>query len=264
AIAEVPYLAKPPVLDGAAHADWPVAPWLVIRQLRDSTGQVTRSWKARLAFNETHLFLAVQAADDSPMVNSAEDPERLFQFGDGFDLFLGIDPDANPDRTEPAPGDVRLVFALANDRPTAMLYRYRTAAGDAGADPVVFTSPVGRTEVAEVRPLADARMEFVRTGDAWMLEAAVPWEALGGAPGRERFVLRGDVGALVSDPNGVTTVTRFYWANKDNVVMSDLPSEARALPALWGEFRFVVPDLGERMLDDLDEGTGIDDLMDDL
>ena len=46
------------------------------------------------------------------------------------------------------------------------------------------------------------------------------------------------MGVLISDPNGLSTITRHFWANRSNVVMSDLPSEARILPALWGEFRF--------------------------
>ena len=175
-----------------------------------------------------------------------------------------VDPKADPKRTEAAPGDVRLVMALVNDQPVAMLYRPRvpgaTSAPGAPSTPGTsaggrtFTSPVGQERVDEVRDItAEIQLRIVRQGGentangSWTLEAAVPWKTLGARDLRESLVLRGDVGALVADPHGTATAMRYYWANKSHVVLSDLPSEARLLPALWGELRFAIPDLIDRV-----------------
>ena len=56
---------------------------------------------------------------------------------------------------------------------------------------------------------------------------AVPVHTRGLAAGVEELaLLRGDVGVLESDPNGVRTVSRLYWSNRAHVVMGDLPAEA--------------------------------------
>jgi hypothetical protein len=103
--------------------------------------------------------------------------------------------------------------------------------------------------VDEIRDISDSiQMRIVRQGGespqgGWTLEASIPWKALGGRDIIKNTILRGDVGALVADPHGVATSARYYWANKTHVVLSDQPSEARILPALWGEFRLVLPEL---------------------
>jgi hypothetical protein len=103
---------------------------------------------------------------------------------------------------------------------------------------VTFTSPVGEVKIDEVRELKTAQVKAARQERAWTLEAAIPWKELG-HPLARNTALRGDVGVLVSDRDGQRTIGRYYWANKSHVVMSDLPSEARVNPSLWGELRFV-------------------------
>jgi len=108
--------------------------------------------------------------------------------------------------------------------------------------------------VDEIRDITtEIRLRILRQGGesanqgSWTIEAAVPWKALGGRELRESVALRGDVGALVADPHGTATAVRYYWANKSHVVLSDQPSEARLLPALWGELRFDLPDILDRV-----------------
>lgn len=59
----------------------------------------------------------------------------------------------------------------------------------------------------------------------------------------------GDLGVLESNPNGQSTIGRYYWANKRQMTMSDQPAEARVLPGLWGEFEFTPSDLVDALLD---------------
>ena len=51
--------------------------------------------------------------------------------------------------------------------------------------------------------------------------------------------LRGDVGILLADQNGLRTVDRWYWSGKSQTTVSDEPTEARLTPGLWGELDFV-------------------------
>jgi hypothetical protein len=66
---------------------------------------------------------------------------------------------------------------------------------------------------------------------------------------RHPTILRGNFGVLESDPNGKKTITRYYWANKRQVPISDQPSEAHALPGLWGEIDFVPGDAVDALLE---------------
>ena len=241
-IFSVPYLSRKPRIDGDIMTDWPLGKAMEIHVTRNPKGEVVESWSASLAYDSDNLYLAAKGLESSPMMNSApsEARQRLFQFGDGFDLNLGLDPKADPARKEPVPGDIRLVITMVEGRPVAMLYRYKVPG--ATGEPVKFTSPVGEITIEEIRELTDAQIKIRREsgqgGGTWTIEAAIPWKSLGGTAPAGKTALRGDVGVLISDPNGLSTITRYYWANHSNVVMSDLPSEARILPALWGEFRF--------------------------
>jgi hypothetical protein len=237
-----------------------------IHEIRGVTGQVQESWSATLAYDAQNLYVSARGFEPSPLMNSVPDAERkrIFQFGDGFDLHLGLDPKADPNRTEPVPGDIRLILTAAGDKPAVMLYRYRVPNGSGNA--VKFTSPVAENVIDEIRDISsEVTMKFRRRGggsSAWTIEAARPWKILGFPAPAGSSSLRGDVGALVSDPNGMSTVTRYYWANKTNVVMSDLPAESRILPSTWGEFRFATPELG---MDDVGgDAPGTDEMLKNL
>lgn len=237
----VPYLGRKPTIDGDIVTDWPVEKPMEIHEIRNAKGEVAEVWTASLGYDADHLYIAAKGIENSPMMNHApqEDRQRLFQFGDGFDLNLGLDAKADPRRQEPVPGDIRVVITLLGDGPVAMLYRYKVPGG--GGTPVTFTSPVGEQVIDEIRELPEAQIKIKRQGGSeqfWTLEAALPWKSLGGAAPAGKSTLRGDVGVLISDPNGLSTLIRYYWANRSNVVMSDLPSESRILPGLWGTFRF--------------------------
>lgn len=258
----VPWMARKPTIDGETTLDWPRVEPMEIRTVPDRLGRPKDVWTARLAFDASCLYIAALGIEETPMMNGATDPKTVFQHGDGFDLHLGLDPKAPPGRTAAAPGDLRLVITQVGGKPLCVLYRYRVAGARLGGEPARFESPTGAIDIDEIVVLTDAQVRIVTSsagGTAqWTLEAAIPWKALGADPIRSTATLRGDVGALESDPNGVRTVARYYWANKSNVVMSDLPGEARVNPALWGELRFVVPDVGEMMIDEK-AGRGADD-----
>jgi hypothetical protein len=156
-------------------------------------------------------------------------------------------------------GDIRIIVARVDGEPLVMLYRYEVTGQGLGGTPRTFSSPLGEENVAEVSELTRARVAFVVQGAAWAVEAAIPWAAVGAAAPAESIDLRGDVGALASDPDGTRTVSRFYWSNREHVVLGDLPAEARILPVHWGTLRFERRGVDVLMDEALDreEGAGV-------
>ncbi|HTN73657.1 MAG TPA: hypothetical protein VL096_00360, partial [Pirellulaceae bacterium] len=232
----VAFATKKIDIDGDILTDWPTGEPITIRQSLSATGTIAEQWQARLAFDKEHLYIGGTAIDASPLVNSAEDPHVLFQHGDALDLHLGLDPKADAQRSDAAHGDIRLLMSYRNDEPIVMLYRYAKAVSSAPQK--VFVSPVGQTSVAEIRQLKDAKVAVVRNNRRWTLEVAIPWRALGAVAPTQPIIMRGDIGALESDPNGRTAIARHYWANKRQVFIGDQPAEARIAPSTWGEFEF--------------------------
>ncbi len=241
----VSFFAKGAPVDGSLTG-WQPEMFVVIEEewVGGLAGR-TRIEHARgtLAYNQTHLFVAARVRDDSPLKNTAETPAFLFKGGDALDVTLGLDPQADPARTAPVAGDVRLLFGLYKGQPVAVLHK--PVAPEAPAERHGrFESPVGLTLIDDVRVLPEARVA-VETGrdtegaQFWTLTASVPWKALGVEPPKGGSLLRGDLGVLQSDPNGVQTVSRIYWSGKSQTVVCDLPSETRLIPALWSQLRFV-------------------------
>ena len=246
-IARVPYVDAPLTIDGSFDA-WPDDLFFTVEE-QHKIGFHEDEWvtlsKAALAYDADNLYLAVQALDKSPMRNAAENLQTLFKSGDAVDLTLGLDQAADAKRVAPAPGDIRLLISRVKEKPVVMLYRYNVP-GLAADKRVHFTSPVGETWVDEVKQLDNAQVVIAfdagagekRADGGWRVTAAIPWKALGVEAPKIGTHLRGDVGILQADQNGIQTINRLYWSGKSQRVVSDLPSEARIAPALWGDFFF--------------------------
>jgi hypothetical protein len=187
--------------------------------------------RAAIAADATNLYLAYDVSgDDNPMVNAGKDVKQLFTTGDSVDLQLGTDATADPKRTEPAIGDLRLLISVFEGKPVAVLYRWRVKEGQ---EPVTFTCPWRSHTVDRVDLMPEARINVVRRGGGYMVEAAVPLTALGFAPqaGREYKL---DLGVIFSDAKGNNRAARVYWANKATGLVADVPGEIMATPKLWG------------------------------
>ncbi|MCX5661266.1 MAG: hypothetical protein NTW19_16390 [Planctomycetota bacterium] len=241
AVAAVPFLGKAPKIDGDVVVDWPAAEQQTIFLVRNDHGQVTTKYTARLAYDIENLYIAGYATSRTSLVNRGGEPRDIFLAGDALDIHLGLDPKADPRRTEPVAGDLRIVLAKAGGKPRAVLFRPVAGPAKLGGKSVTYTSPVGQTTIEEVLELADAKVAVVYDQDHWRIEAAIPWKSIGAKAPGDKVRLRGDLGVLVADPTGQMTIGRYYWANKRNVVLSDQPSEARLHPDQWGEFNFAAP-----------------------
>lgn len=242
-VAKVPYLANPIAVNGSLD-DWPDDLFVTIHDFWQHslhTHELIIHSQGALAYDEKNLYVGVRSQGGYPPKNSAEDLQRLFKYGDAVDLTLGADSTADPQRTGPAPGDLRILISQVKGRNVAMLYRYKATNADP-AKRVHFKSPVSETWIDEVVELTDADISIGREQKGWALEAAIPWKSLGIDPPKVGTKLRGDIGLLQGDDQGIRTVNRLYWAGKSQTVISDLPSEARIAPALWGDLYFVEPE----------------------
>lgn len=204
-------------------------------------------WPARridgfaMAWSRETLYVLHAGRDRPPVFeNRGLSPLELFKTGDVVDVMLQTAPTATAGgdgRTEAGTGDIRLCFSMFQGKPVCVLYDFRSSSPVPGRQRVPFSSPWRTVWCDSAGLLPEARVEVTRSGDRFVLEAAVPLEAIGLDPERLGEA-RGDVGRVMGDQTGTAATSREYWANKHTAIMSDLPSEAGLQPNLWGLFRY--------------------------
>ncbi len=252
-VAKMPFLAHPPSVDGSLD-DWPDELFSTINDYwthsLDGSAYVVHSQGA-LAYDDENLYIAAWMLGDTPAQNVAQDPALLFKFGFALDVLLGLDPKADPTRRSPVLGDLRLLITKIKNEPVAELYRF-VAPGAAADKHKHFASPVGETFVDDVETLQNVDLAIKaeadgKGGQKWIVEASIPWKSLGAAAPLVGTHLRGDMGILQADQNGVKTVNRLYWSGKSQTVVADIPSEARIIPAVWGDIFTSEPEAGMKI-----------------
>ena len=216
--------AKAPVLDGnpGAWAKIPSVP--LVREGLPDHGT------AQLAYDDQNLYVQFEIFDNTPWLNEGKDFQRLFKTGDAVDLQLGLDTKVHLD---PVAGDQRLLIAQFNGQPVVV----RMVPVDATAPAVLktrYTSPVGTKIFARVEVMTDARVKVKVENGRYRVQAAIPLATLGIAP-KSGLALRGDMGFISSDTQGLINTARTYWANPATNLVNDLPLEAWPTPAGWGE-----------------------------
>ena len=228
------------VVDGSLD-DWAPYSFMPIHQHHDDVkeGEVTDS-EAALAYNGDYLYVAARTSAKGKMTNSAENMRTLFKGGDAVDICLGLDANASPTRNQPVEGDLRLLITrMADDRTVAVVYRPVVPGTPAGERTRYFSAAGGEVFIDVVKVIDGAEIVVKSDEHDWTLEAAIPWKALGMTAPLVDSHLRGDVGVLLADQNGLRTVDRWYWSGKAQTTVSDEPTEARLTPGLWGELDFV-------------------------
>ena len=244
-VSKVPYVENM-TINGFLD-DWPEELFMIIHDNWRYTSQgsyYTLYSEGALSFNSEYLFATIRSKDGSPMRNAAQDPTMLFKFGDAAEITLAMDEQADPNRGAPVAGDLRILLSMIGGKPTAVLYKPVSP----GAPPnlkATFSSPVGQVNMDQVNVIDGAKVVFnTAVGEdwGWAMEVAIPWKSLGVKPPTIGQRLRGDLGVLESDQNGVLTVNRLYWSGKRQTCVTDIPTEARLMPALWGTFYLTEPD----------------------
>lgn len=183
--------------------------------------------------------------DASPARNAAQNLEQAFTSGDGMDLYLGADPASKAENG--GVGDMRLLLVPSGDKRlyngTAVIFRPKLPDGKE-KKPFEFASPVSRFTIEYVAPLKlENAVSFWRwrSGLGYTCEARIPLTELpelgvpkGGLAAEKR--IRFDCGVIYSNRGGNSRVKRAYWRQDtaDVHCVTDLPTEARLYPQLWG------------------------------
>jgi hypothetical protein len=187
---------------------------------------------AKVTYDATNLYLAVQVQDQSPLKNAGQDERLMFITGDGVDLMLRT-TDSKEDK--PVAGDFRLFLTVKGGKPLAVLYQ-PVADGAPKTEAADLSSPARTVHFDRVRTIEiPVAMKVIAGGYA--VTAALPLNLVGVGSLKGK-TLRGDFGILLSDSAGQECTSRNYWSNKTANNTSDVPDEALLTPSLWGELRF--------------------------
>jgi hypothetical protein len=192
-----------------------------------------RGFTARAAYDRENFYVSYEVETPCEMVNTIPEPPILFKGGNLLDIQLGADPDANPWRTRPAPGDVRLLVTRQRGRPVAVIYRPKVR-GFTG-QPVVLKSPTGQEAFDAIEVSDRVRLEYRKTPAGFSAVVTVPLSVLGWAP-RPGMAVRLDLGYLFGNVTGNQCALRAYWSNSGPTaaIIGDVPSESRLEPNQWG------------------------------
>ena len=187
--------------------------------------------QAAAAISGDRLYVAYRTGDKDLLRNTGEKLNAIFKTGGALDLMISTNPAANPKRTDPVAGDLRLLITKVKDKPVAVLYR-AVVPGTAEKDRIPFSSPWRTIYIDKVEDVSDQVQLAGTEGD---YEISIPLKVIGLNPvGLKR--VKADLGVLRGD--GFQTMQRVYWSNKATGITSDVPSEAALSPNLWGEWEF--------------------------
>ncbi len=216
-----------PALDGRAGGnEWPAA----------ATLAAMSGVSCAMAYDTRNLYVCWQAKAMGPLRNDGSDWRRLFKTGACLDLQLGADENAPPARANPVAGDLRLLIAVVDKKPKAVLYQ--PVAPNAKGNEAWSTRTAAAGEVKFSRVVAvEEEIEIAMTNDKdVVVEIAIPLRLLGLVPVKGMRI-KGDWGILVSD-DGHQVKARHYWANTAATGTADEAVEARLEPAKWGIIAF--------------------------
>ncbi len=185
---------------------------------------------AGVAVDDHHLYLRWQTDDPDLLANAVTDYRFLFKKGGALDLMLDSQPLTRDRRDGPATNCLRLLVSRSGIQTKAVLYR-PIFPGTAKDDQTLFASPVGQVTFDSVR---DVSSEVVLEQSQGVYTIQVPLSLLGWNP-KVGQSFRADIGLLRG--NGVQTLQRAYWSNRDTAIVSDIPSEARLRPENWGVWK---------------------------
>ncbi len=220
--ATVALRAQPPVVDGKLN-EWRDSPWL----------DLPNGAKGSVAISGGRLYAAFQTQEPQLLTNTGQDPYILFKTGGALDLMLGTDPQANRKRTQPVPGDLRLLVTVVKGQPKAMLY---DAVVPGTTNPVPFSSPSRTVYIDRVDEVSDG-VTLAQDGTG-NFEFSIPLQTLGWSP-RAGQTFKADLGILRGRQG--KTVERIYWHNRNTGLVSDIPGEAMLTPDQWGLWRIEGP-----------------------
>ena len=192
--------------------------------------------RSAAAWDDDCLYLGWEVKDTTPWINGARTPEQMYVGGDTVDFQLATDPGADKTRAKAGPGDLRLSIGNFKGKHTAVIYR--RVSGE--KKPKLFSSGViknYRMDYVSVVEGVKIKMLKGRRDWGYVVEAAVPWGALGVRP-THGMKLRADFGATHGAAEGQRTRLRTYWNNQHTGTVDDEVFELKMEPKNWGQLNF--------------------------
>lgn len=194
-----------------------------------------RSFEAQAAYNEQNLYVKYKVFSLAKLLNNTPDPNLIFKGGNLIDIQMAADPQADPKRKTPAPGDLRILVSRQNGKALAVIFRPKVA-GFAGRS-ITLTSPTGK-ETFDVIEVSDKITLDYQEGmeQSFTAVVTIPLEVIGWKP-RAGTKVKMDLGFIFGDTEGNQATARSYWTNNgfSANVLKDVPSESRLEPGEWGE-----------------------------
>ncbi|HUS59665.1 MAG TPA: hypothetical protein VM141_13550, partial [Planctomycetota bacterium] len=219
-----------PAFTGNIEADFKDADITTFQKQTGSRVRCAASW------DDANLYLGFEVQDDTPWVNGTDAPEFMYARGDTVDFQIATDPNADPKRSEPVKGDLRLSIGSFQGKPVAVVYR--KVAND--KQPKTFSSGVVKEYVMDSVVVLEAAKIEVKVdgpGKKYVVEAVVPLAALGMKIVDGQSV-RGDFGTTHGDKAGTDTALRTHWNNQQTGLVNDEVFELKMEPKNWGELLF--------------------------
>lgn len=196
------------------------------------------AFEVRAAYDSKNLYFRYMVTSPSPLTNAIPDPQMIFKGGNLLDVQIATDPAADPRRTTPVPGDVRLLISQRAGKPWAVVLRPKLR--EFTGQPIQLVSPTGSEAFDSIA--ATDRVElrgYGASAKGFEVTAVVPLEVLGLPSLKPGSQWRMDVGYLFGNAGGLGATSRAYWHNNSFTanVVNDIPNESRLEPAEWGNAR---------------------------
>ncbi|HCE46480.1 MAG TPA: hypothetical protein DET40_23290 [Lentisphaeria bacterium] len=224
-----------PTVDGKLD-DWTGASWVEIEKRGVGAYFDSKSKpydiRGAVVVADGKLFAAWRTGNKDLLRNSGEMPLAPFKTGGTLELMIGSNSNASPKRRSPVEGDMRLLVTQVKGKTKALIYR-PVVPGTPDDRKVPFSSPWRTIKFDQVEDVSD-KVQLTADGKG-AYEISIPLKILGLNPAAGKRI-KGDIGILRGD--GAQTMTRIYWSNKATGIVSDVPSEAELVPALWGDWEF--------------------------
>ncbi len=214
------------------------APGLAVADPVGKTIDAAHGFQAKAASDTDNLYFHYNVTSPSELVNQVVDPLTTFRGGNLLDIQLGTDPQADPDRKTPAPGDIRLLISRRDGKTWAVIMQPKVA-GFTG-ERIKLTSPTGFEEFDSIAVTDQVELRnYRKTANGFTVTVVVPRDLVGLENVSPGETLRMDVGYIFGNAGGTNAAQRAYWQNNSFTanVVNDIPHESRLEPAEWGTAR---------------------------
>jgi len=192
-----------------------------------------RAFRAKTAYDAKNLYVSFDVDSPHELVNAVPEPRIIFKGGNLLDIQIAADPEADPKRKKPAPGDVRVLVTRQKGKPVAVVFRPKVKGFQGKA--IVLKSPTGEESFDVIEPTDRIKLDYRKRTGGFKAVAAIPLRLIGWKP-KPGTTVKIDLGYIFGNKTGTSAALRAYWSNNSFTanVVGDIPHESRLEPREWG------------------------------